>query len=57
MTEQRTKAQNKAMHLFFEHTAQALNDAGLDMRAVLRDDVEIEWTQETVKEYLWKSQQ
>ena len=50
----RTSAQNRALHLFFEFLAAALNDAGLDMRTVLKPGVEIPWTPETVKENLWR---
>jgi len=34
--------------------AEALNDAGHDMRHTLKEEVDIPWTSETVKEYLWK---
>lgn len=57
MDEQRTAQQNKALHLFFEHVAKALNDAGLDMRKVMKPTVEIPWMKETVKEYLWRTVQ
>ena len=51
---QRTLSQNAALHLFFTHLADCLNTAGLDMRHVIRKDVEIPWTQQSVKQYLWK---
>ena len=51
---QRTKQQNRALHLYFRFVAEALNDSGLDMRTVLKPGVEIEWTEKTVKEYLWR---
>jgi len=51
---QRTIQQNKALHKFFELVANTLNDAGMDMRAVLKPDVEIPWDKETIKTYLWK---
>lgn len=50
----RTAQQNKALHLYFRHLADALNDAGLDMRAVLKPEVEIAWDSRSVKEYLWR---
>ena len=50
----RTGAQNRAMHVGFELIATTLNDAGLDIRAVLKQEIEIPWTKDTVKEYLWK---
>ncbi|ARM83960.1 hypothetical protein [Marinobacter salarius] len=51
---QRTLTQNAAMHLFFGWLADALNDAGKDMRRTLRHDVDIPWTPESVKEHLWR---
>lgn len=51
---QRTLTQNRALHLFCGWLAEALNDAGYDMRATLRNDVEVPWTQASVKEYLWR---
>lgn len=50
----RTLKQNRAMHQYCEDIARTLNEAGLDMRAVLKPGVEISWTKEMVKEYLWK---
>lgn len=50
----RTTQQNKALHLFFELLAETLNDAGFDMKKVLKDDVDIPWNKEMVKEYLWR---
>ena len=55
--EQRTSQQNKALHLFCTQLAEALNDAGLDMRVVLKEEVEIPWTMETIKDFLWKGVQ
>ena len=50
----RTNRQNRALHLYFEMLARALNDAGLDMRKVLKPEVDIPFTKETVKEFLWR---
>jgi len=52
--EKRTSLQNRALHKYFELLAEALNDAGYDMRETIRQDVDIPWTAETVKEYLWR---
>ena len=52
--EQRTVQQNKALHLYFQMVADTLNDAGLDMRKTLKPTVSIDWTGETVKEYMWR---
>jgi len=50
----RTDKQNKSLHLYFVLLADALNDAGLDMRKTLKPGVEIPWNYKTVKEYLWR---
>lgn len=50
----RTNRQNSALHKLFDMLAEALNDAGLDMRKTLKPGVEIPWTQANVKEYLWR---
>lgn len=52
--EQRTKAQNRAIHLALTHLADKLNESGLDMRRTLKQDVEIPWNGKTAKEYLWR---
>lgn len=51
---QRTLTQNNSMHLLFEHIAKTLNDAGLDMKKTLKPEVDIPWSKETVKEYIWR---
>ncbi len=50
----RSPQQNKAIHVGFTLIAEALNDAGLDMRAVLKPGVSIPWTKDSVKEHLWR---
>jgi hypothetical protein len=50
----RTIQQNKSLHLYFTQLAETLNDAGLDMRKVLRPSISIPWTSANVKEFLWK---
>ena len=52
--ELRTKQQNKALHVYFELIATTLNDAGLDMREVLKPEVDIPWSKNTVKEFIWR---
>ena len=52
--EQRTIIQNKALHKYCELLAEALNDAGLDMKVVLKPEVDIPWTKESVKNHLWR---
>lgn len=51
---QRSTKQNSSLHLYFEHLADELNDAGLDMRKTLKPEVEIPWSAKTVKEYIWR---
>ena len=51
---QRSPRQNNALHLYCGSLANALNEAGLDMRTVLKPAVEINWTKDTVKNYLWR---
>ncbi|MFA6989754.1 MAG: hypothetical protein WC197_06775 [Candidatus Gastranaerophilaceae bacterium] len=52
--EKRTITQNNALHLFFTLLAEELNNAGLDMRKTLKQEVEIPWSPQTIKEYLWR---
>ena len=51
---QRTAQQNRALHVYFTLIADALNDAGLDMKKVLKPEVEIPWSPMSVKEFLWR---
>src|SRR3990167_10032285 len=54
----RTEAQNRALHLYFEMIAGALNQEGLDVRVVLQviaeKGVDMMWSKELVKELLWR---
>lgn len=52
--QQRTQSQNRALHLWLGWVAEALNDAGLDMKTVLKQEAEIPWTAESAKEHLWR---
>lgn len=51
---QRTLPQNNALHLFLTQLSVVLNDAGLDMRRVLSQDIDIPWTTASAKEHLWR---
>jgi len=51
---QRTIKQNRALHKYFELVAGTLNEAGLDMRKTLKPEIDIPWSKESVKEYLWR---
>ncbi len=50
----RTLTQNAALHVYFKLISDALNDAGLDMRRVLKPAVDIPWDPKTVKDFLWR---
>lgn len=50
----RTAQQNRALHLFFQLLADELNEAGLDMRKVLKPGIDIPWTKTSIKEFLWR---
>jgi hypothetical protein len=50
----RTDQQNRALHLFFTQLAVELNNAGLDMRKTLKPEVDIPWSGDTIKEFLWR---
>lgn len=54
MEEKLTRQQQKAIHLYFQLLADLLNESGLDMRKFLKDGIDIEWTKEMVKKYIWK---
>ena len=53
-TGKRTTRQNSALHVYCKEVAETLNDAGLDMRRTLKADVDIPWTLNSVKEYMWR---
>ncbi len=50
----RTDAQNRALHKWLELVSEALNDAGLDVRHTLREEIEIPWNKDLAKEHLWR---
>lgn len=54
MPTKRTGQQNRALHKYLELLAEELNNAGLEMRVILKPEVEIPWTKESCKEFLWK---
>ncbi len=53
----RTLKQNAALHMFLTNLANTLNDAGLDMKRTLKHEVDIPWTMDMAKEYLWRPMQ
>lgn len=57
---QRTDQQRKAIEVYCRSLADALNDAGLDQRAVManmREGVSLPWSQDRVKDVLWREVQ
>lgn len=44
----RSTTQNRAMHLWFEHIADQLNDAGYEQKLTI-GTVDVPWSKETVK--------
>ena len=51
---QRTSQQNRGLHKDCALIAEKLNDAGLDMRTMVKPHINIPWTTESVKECIWK---
>jgi len=50
----RTDAQNRALHLYLTLLSTDLNLKGFDMRAIIRKDINIDWSPISAKEYLWR---
>ena len=53
-----TRQQQKALWLYCEHVAAALNDAGLDVEQVLKKyTMQLSWTKTSVMEVMWRPAQ
>jgi len=50
---QRTSRQNRSLHLLFKQTSDALIEAGIDLREIVREEVPIQPTPENIK-WMWK---
>jgi hypothetical protein len=50
----RTFRQNNALHLLFRNMAKGLNDAGFEIPHPFKPDLEIPYSEESVKELLYK---
>ena len=50
----RALKQNASLHLYFELLAEELNGSGLDMKKVLKPSIDISWSKQNIKEYLWR---
>lgn len=51
---QRSFTQNAALHVYLQLLADELNEAGLDMKKTLKAEVEIPWTMQMAKDFLWR---
>ena len=51
----RTLKQNRCLHSYCNQLAEAFNDAGMDMKATLKHDIEIPWSGERVKEFIFNA--
>lgn len=49
-----TKKQNDALHKYFRLLAEEFGLAGLDMKRTLKPEIDIPWTEESVKNNLWR---
>ena len=50
----RTLTQNNCIHLYLSRLADALNDAGFDMRKTVREEIDIPWNAERAKDVMWR---
>ena len=50
----RTIAQNSAMHKWFQHVADMINDAGYDVRTFFKEHISIPFTPQIVKDEIWR---
>ncbi len=55
-TQERTLAQNSALHAFYEIWAKDLNEKGLTVQKVLSQKMEMDWTPKLMKEF-WRDAQ
>jgi len=53
----RTSAQNRALHLFFKLLATELNDGGHTVQLVIKQKLDVDWTEQLIKEILWRPAQ
>lgn len=50
----RTPQQNKSIHKYCDMVAEELRRQGIDMKALLKPEIEIPATMELVKSHIWK---
>lgn len=53
----RTPKQQASLQIYCREVARQLNEAGLSMQAVLAEGTEIPWTEESVKNQIWRKVQ
>jgi len=53
-TKTRTSSQNNAIHLYFSLLSDAFNEAGIDAKLILAEEVDVPVTAELIKETLWR---
>ncbi len=53
LPKQRTAQQNRSLWLFCTMLAEALNNAGLDQRKVLKPSYQIPWTKQAIHDHVW----
>lgn len=53
-TKQRTILQNKSIHLWFTQVAEALNESGYDFRKTIKPNIDVPWSPQMVKDYMWR---
>lgn len=56
VSQKRTDRQNRSLHLYFELVANELSSAGFELRDLVKDEIPIPITKESVKA-LWKRMQ
>src|SRR3990167_1824985 len=49
-----TRRQQNSLYLWFQMLADELNSAGWDMRKALKPEIEIPWSKESIKNFLWR---
>lgn len=50
----KTEKQFNALHVLCGDIAEKLNKAGLDMKKILKPEVDIPWSKQSVKDFLWR---
>jgi hypothetical protein len=48
-----TRKQQKTLWVYFQLLAETFNESGLDMKVVLKPSIDIQWTKQSVHDYLW----